>query len=68
MFIPECESIPNVAESKVLKVLARGRGPPELLLLATEFLRTRPPATPAVLSLRLLRGFDDGVVVECNFC
>jgi hypothetical protein len=62
------ESIPNVAESNVLNVLARGRAPPELPLFATEFLRTRPPVTPAALSLRPLRGFEEGVVVECNFC
>jgi hypothetical protein len=60
--------MPNVAESKVLNVFARGRVPLELPLFTTEFLRTRPPATPATLSLRPLRGFEDGVVVECNFC
>lgn len=39
--------------------------PPEVLL-ATEFLRTRPD--PALLSRRPALGREDGVVVECSFC
>ena len=60
--------MPNVAESKALNVFARGRAPLELPLFATEFLRTLPTATPVALSLRPLRGLEDGVVVECSFC
>ena len=61
--------MPIVAASTWLKVLARGRIV-EVLLLAIEFLRTRPLplGAPATLSLRPLRGRADGVVVECNFC
>lgn len=65
---PEPESMPSVAESKFEIVLALGRVVPEVLLFATEFFRTRPPATPAALSRRPLLGLEDGVVVECNFC
>jgi hypothetical protein len=38
------------------------------VLPAVEFLRTRPPATPATLSLLPDRGRADGVVEEWSFC
>lgn len=67
-------TIPRAAWSMWLMVLALGRT--LLGLLAMEFFRTRlapeaaPVATPAapVLSLRPLRGREDGVDVMCSFC
>lgn len=58
---------PRLEVSTWLSVFARGRIAVELVL-TMEFLRTRPFAIPVVLSLRALRGLDDGVVVEWSFC
>lgn len=60
-------SIPRVPASIWLKVFARGLVLAEAAF-ATEFFRTRPPVTPAALSLRPPRGLEEGVVVECSFC
>jgi hypothetical protein len=60
-------SIPIVAESTWLSVLARGLMF-VVALLAVEFLRTRVVPPPATLSRRLPRGREGGLDVECNFC
>ena len=60
-------SIPIVAVSTWLNVFARGLVL-TVLLFATEFFLTRPVETPAALSLRPVRGLDEGVEVKCSFC